>query len=213
MTLDFIFKTCTGHDTAYWAERGDLDWFNIYANGDDAGKGVLIANWNHFPHHDSVGWHETPTVAQQFNWNRGRKFQDLLERAGYHLEWSDQTSRCSHCNGCIAEGPDYYGDSAHYAILGECDLVCEACIRKDFVEEYLEGLENNPRAAVAIRGIDPASHGYAPVETGFENGLHPGQNDRPADIFKRLKDKYPRILFAIDSSGQFDARFSVWRAL
>lgn len=30
MTLDFVFRTMTGHDTAYWSERSELDWFNAW---------------------------------------------------------------------------------------------------------------------------------------------------------------------------------------
>lgn len=202
MTLDFVFKTCTGHDTTYWSERGDLDWYDAYADPHQgAGKGILTANWNEFPR---PGDHT-------FNWSaKGRKFGDILERMGYQLEWSDQTSRCDHCGGAIQEQPHCYGDTAHYAMLGECDTVCENCIRKDFTDEYLEGLEDNPRAAVNIAGINPANHGYVRLETGFENGFHPGQNDNPTAIYGRLCEKYSHILFTIDASGQFDVRFSVW---
>jgi hypothetical protein len=119
--------------------------------------------------------------------------------------------RCEHCNGCITEGPDYHGDTAHYAILGESDIVCEACIRKDFAQEYLEGLEDNPRQAVHVRGVDPAKFGYVQVARDFENGFHPGQSDDPVKIAKDLKSRgYSGILFSIDSSGQFDIRFSAF---
>src|ERR1700677_4096038 len=104
-SLDFIFKTCTGPDTAYWSERGDLEWFDKYADGSDAGKGVLTANWNHFPRSAASDSHRTDEgrQAQDFNWDRkrGGRFQDILESAGYQLEWSDQTGRCEHCYGCI----------------------------------------------------------------------------------------------------------------
>jgi hypothetical protein len=203
MTLDFVFKTCTGHDTAYWAEQGDLDWFDKYADPRrDAGKGVLVANWNEFPRKGD----------KQFNWSsKGRKFQSILEQMGYELDWSDQTSRCEHCNGAITEGPDYYGDTAHYAILGEC-VVCENCIRTDFTEEYLESLEDNPRRAVHIHGIDPTQHGYELLQDGFESGFHPGQNDSPEKIFRTLRDAgHTGLLFAITDSGQFDVRFAVYK--
>lgn len=141
MTLDFVFKTATGHDIGYWLDRGYLDMYSSYANGDDPGKGILTANWNHFPRQAASDSHRTAEgkAAQEFNWSRnpkgGARFQDILERMGYKLEWSDQTSRCDHCYGAVLEGPDYYGDSAHAAVLGDCSLVCESCIRKDFTEE------------------------------------------------------------------------------
>lgn len=202
MTLNGIFKMATGQTCEYWMERGELDWFDKYADPRrDSGKGVLTANWNEFPR---KGDHE-------YNWGKGRKFQDLLEKMGYQIEWSDQTTRCDHCYGCITTDADYYGDTAHYAILGECDAVCEHCIRTDFAEEYLEGLENNHRGAVNISGINPAEHGYELVEGEFESGFHPGQTDNPRAIFERLREKYDRLLFVIDGAGQFDVRFSIWR--
>jgi hypothetical protein len=202
MTLDYVFTKCTGHDTQYWYERGELDWFDKYANPrEDSRKGVLTANWNKFPRPDDHG----------FNWTRqGKKFGHILEAMGYNLEWSDQTSRCDHCNGCITDGPDYYGDSAHYAFLVECNVLCEHCIRANFAEEYLEGLENNPRIGMFINGIDPAEYGYEELESNFQNGFHPGQTDDPKKIFARLKGKYSRLLFVIDELGQFDVHFSVW---
>jgi hypothetical protein len=201
MTLDFVFKTCTGHDVYYWAERSELDWYDKYANPrQDAGKGVLAANWNEFPRRGD----------REFNWStKGRRFQDILERMGYELEWSDQTSRCNHCNGAIT---DYYGDTAHYAILGECDIVCEHCIRTDFAEEYLESLLDNPRRAVHISGIDPEKYGYRLLEDGFEAGWHPGQTDDPQKIYRMLRDAgHTGLLFAITDSGQFDVRFAVYK--
>jgi hypothetical protein len=203
MTLDFVFKMCTGQLPAYWLDRGALDWYDRYANPrNDAGKGVLVANWNEFPRPSN----------KEFNWStKGRKFQAILKSMGFHLEWMDQTSRCDHCYGAITEGPDYYGDTAHYAILKKCEFVCADCIRKDFVEEYLEGLENNPRTACHISGINPSQYGYTMIRDEYENGFHPGQTDNPKTIFNSLHERgFKRILFKIDGSGQFDVRFSVW---
>lgn len=214
MTLDFVFKTCTGYDCAYWSERGELDWYDHYADPrEDSGKGILIANWNHFPRTEASDSHRTEEgrKAQDFNWGKGRKFGDILERMGYHLEWSDQSARCEHCNGMIHTDAQCYGDTAHYALLGECTIVCEECIRKDFASEYLEGLEDNSSTACHIRGINPADYGYVQIQDGYESGWHPGQTDDPEKIARSLRERgYKRRLFKIDASGQFDTRFSVW---
>jgi len=207
---------CTGKSLEEWAESSDLDWYGEYADGSDAGKGVLTADWNHFPRFEAGTWPRTPEseAAQEFNWNRGRKFQDILEKMGYHLEWSDQTSRCEHCNGAITEGPDYYGDSAHYVVLGECDIVCARCIAEDFAQEYLEGLEDNPREAVNVRGVDPAAYGYTLIsEPGqYENGMHPGQTDNLVAILKALHAQGKTgIVFRISDIGQFDVTFETWQ--
>lgn len=217
MTLEFVFKTCVGKSPLDLMSTGDLDWYEKYANTrEDSGKGILVADWNNFPRMAASDSHrsEEGKTARDFNWGKGYKFQDILERMGYNLEWSDQTCRCDHCGGCIMSDISYYhGDTAHYAILGDCDSVCEDCIRKDFVEEYLEGLDNNPRTAVHIAGINPALYGYTEIECGFENGFHPGQTDDPQKIYKELRARgYDRILFEIFDRGQFDVHFCVWAA-
>ena len=215
MTADFVFKQMTGRTMAEWGESGELDWYSTYADPrEDAGKGILTANWNHFPRVAAGSYPRTAESesAQEFNWgSKGRRFQAILEEMGYNLEWSDQTDRCEHCGGCIHTDASCYGDTAHYAILNECEIVCEECIRKDYTEEYLETLTNNPHAAVNIRGINPAKHGYFQVETGFENGFHPGQTDDPKKISARLTELgYTGLLFTIDGAGQFDVRFTAW---
>ena len=111
MTISFVFKTMTGKTPEQWSEQGELDWFDKYANPrSDAGKGILTANWNHFPRAAASDSHRTTEgkAALEFNWGpKGRRFQRILEEMGYQLEWSDQTSRCDHCYGCITEVPDY----------------------------------------------------------------------------------------------------------
>ena len=214
MTIDGIFKLATGKTAEEWFQSGDLDWFEGYADGrGDGAKGVLVADWNHFPRTAAAAWPRTAEseAAQEFNWNKGRKFQDILERFGYDLDWSDQIGRCDDCNKAIRETPDSYCDMAHSAIIGECAQVCADCIRKNCAAEYLEGLEDNFNTAVAISGIDPTEHGYTLIKDGFESGFHRGQNDNPRTIGKRLHEQgYQRIIFKIDSTGQFDTRFSVY---
>lgn len=213
MTVDWVFRKCTGKDLDYWIDCAEVHWYRHYADPrEDSGKGVLTANWNHFPRSLARQSHISAEgkAAQDFNWGKGRKFQDILEHMGYHLEWNDQTDRCDHCDGCIQTSAHCYGDTAHYALLGS-DSVCEHCIRKDFAEEYLQGLEDNPRTALHIDGISLEEHGYERIQDGFENGFHPGQNDDPVKIYQDLhKQGYRRIVFAIDDAGQFDLKFSVW---
>lgn len=166
----------------------DFQWYGEYANPDyDSGIGVVVGNWNTTP----------------------RGFGSAVEAAGYVIDWEDEVSGCEGCNRAIHTTPSYYEDTPAYAIVRECEMLCFDCL-KDEAEEWLESLENNPRQAVNVRGIDPAEYGYVKVEGEFENGFHPGQDDKPADIYNRLHSKYSRLLFVIDSTGQFDIAFSVW---
>src|SRR5688572_13582179 len=112
MTLEFVFKQATGKTCDELSSAGILDWYSEYADGRDAGKGILAANWNHFPRLNAGSWPRTPEseTAQEYNWSRkGRRFGDILERMGYQLEWSDQVSRCDDCGGCIQTEPDCHG--------------------------------------------------------------------------------------------------------
>ena len=47
-------------------------------------------------------------------------------------------------------------------------------------------------------GIDPQDER---IEGDFENGSPPGMNDKPRDIYARLKERYARILPVVDRRG------------
>jgi hypothetical protein len=148
-------------------------------------KGILFANWNKF----------------------SREVTDILERAGYELEWSDEWSTCSDCGKALRTSPDSYGWQPSYFILHDCEFLCVDCIN---VEEYLETLEDNPRTALNDH-INPADYGYVKLEGDFESGLHPGQNSNPKLIFQRLHTAgHKRLLFNIDEQSQFYITFSIW---
>lgn len=150
-------------------------------------RGVLFANWNYFP----------------------SSIDDTLERAGFSIEWEDEWTTCEDCGRAVRTSPDCYGWQPSYALIDDCQIVCADCLAKDPIE-YLESLENHPTRALNMPAIDPAEYGYTIVEQGFENGFHPGQNDNPKEIYKRLHEKFPRLLFRVDDVGQFDIGFSIW---
>jgi len=155
----------------------------------DPAKGILFANWNYFP----------------------RGVADILENYGYEIEWSDEWDFCSDCNKAFRTSGNSYSWQPSYADL-DGSRICIECLQQD-PTEYLESLEDNPRRALNIDGIDPADYGYTMLEGEYENGWHPGQNDDPKAIYKNLRAegfKKP-LLFQIDSVGQFDISFVVWQ--
>lgn len=211
MTLDYIFKKCTGKTCDELSSESELIWYDKYADGRDSGSGILAANWNHFPKLNARESHRTSAgkSAQDYNWGKGRKFQDILERKGYQLEWSDQTDRCDDCGGCIQTSPDSWDWQPQYHVFSDGSIVCEACI-KESPSDYLDDCEDNPRRAV-WSWIDPAEHGYTLIESSFENGFHPDQNDNPESIYRALQDKgYSGILFQITDKEQFCIKFAVY---
>ena len=164
-------------------------------------------------HLEDLGW--APAYAEPgylkpkkailfFNWNEvGRRTFDLLEQYGFECEWEDEWTQCGGCGKALRTSPDSYSwQPSYFEIDGE--LTCIECTD---IEAYLETLEDNPRRAVNDH-IDPADYGYVKLEGDFENSFHPGQNDNPREIFKRLQAAgHKRLLFNISSVGQFDIRF------
>jgi hypothetical protein len=170
-----------------------LDYANGYAEPGytDPEKCVLFADWNPFD----------------------RKLTDLLERYGYACEWSDEWSTCEDCGKAVRTSPDSYGWGPSYVILNECSIVCVKCLldNDSAVEEYLKGMENRTSNAINI-DIDPARYGYVELQHGFESGFHPGQNDDPKAIMRKLREtgETRPLVCKIDDRGQFDIGFSVW---
>lgn len=167
----------------------EIDYANGYAEPgySDPDKCILFANWNEYP----------------------TRLADILERAGYAIEWSDEWSTCEDCGRAIRTSPDSYGWQASYVILNECEIVCNDCV--DW-QEYCDSLADNPRKAVPSR-VNPADYGYERLSDAgaFENGFHPGQTDDPAKILNTLHAQGKTgILFRISGVGQFDVSFETW---
>lgn len=166
----------------------DLSHYSEYANNDSCGeKGILSGDWN----------------------NVSRDVQNLLERAGYTLDWCDAVCSCGGCGKAIQTQPSHYGWKPEY-VVGDGDILCESCVEDD-PEDMLADLRGNADKALTLDNIDLSEHGYARVERTFENGWHGGQDDSPRAIAKWLREHgIEDFVFEIDSVGQFDMRFSVW---
>lgn len=149
------------------------------------GKGIVFANWNTFP----------------------RGLDDILERAGYAVEWSDEWSTCDDCGRAVRTSGNSYGWQASYQLVNDCEIVCNDCI--DWAER-LEAIEDDPTQAVP-RACDPAEHGYHRISE-HESGWHPGQTDDPRVILKALHTAGKKgIVFRVSDVGQFDVHFETWQ--
>ncbi len=169
----------------------NIQWSNGYAERgySDPDKAILFGNWNHV----------------------SRRVQDILERAGFKLEWEDEWMTCGNCGKAVRSSADSYGWQPSYVIENECEITCIKCLNGN-AESYLESLENDPKTALNVGfGIDPIQYGYQLIRADFENGFHSGQTDDPKKIYKELRaEGYDRILFEINSVGQFDMHFRAW---
>lgn len=135
-----------------------------------------------------------------------------LDRVGYEFEWCDEWQACDNCYGLVRISPDCYGWQQHFYRPDDCTCVCGECVLNDETEtnNYLEWLEGNCKRAVTFN-LDLAKCGYVKVKDDFEHGLHHGQDADPKLIAAALlKAGAGRFIFSIDSTGQFDFKFSVW---
>jgi hypothetical protein len=175
-------------------EIENLTWYQDYAEPGyslrhDA-KGILAANWNYF--------------------HRG--VDDLLERAGFETEWSDEWTACDDCGKAVRTSGDCYSWQRFYAMTGrhECDTICFNCI--DW-KDYLKEVEDNASMAVPRR-CNPAEHGYVRVSQPreYENGWREGMHDNPKAILAKLHAKgEDRIIFRIPETSQFYIKFETWQ--
>lgn len=154
----------------------------------DPARGILLGNWNEY----------------------SRRATDLLQRAGYAIEWEDEWTECGNCARAIRTSPTSYRWQPAYVQYQDGEILCLECAD---IGDYLRELEDNPRrCCFAI--VDPAEHGYVRVseEGEYENGLHPGQDDNPGEILEGLHAQgITGVVFRVPSTGQFDINFETWR--
>lgn len=164
------------------------------------GAGIYFSNWNAAGPYDKPGERD----------NTMGRVANLLEKVGADIQWEDEWTTCSQCGRAVRTQQDSYGWKRSF-VEGDGELACLRCVEED-PEPYLEEFEGKSNRAWTLDSIDPAEHGYVLIEDGFENGWHPGQNDNPQEIADKLRAQgIERFLFVVDSVGQFDLGFSVWR--
>ena len=128
--------------------------------------------------------------------------------------FSDEYSVCEHCNKAFRTSPDSYSWVANYWI-GDGFIICEDCVRKDYSEEYLESLENNPNTANTILSDDEIKKaGYKKIVADCESGWC-GRCDDPEKMLEQEKksNKDGRYLFSISGTGQFHTDFDMWEKI
>jgi len=158
------------------------------------------------------GYEDKPTFLANWNENKLSKFAKAVEHGSdVELEWDDEWSSCTECHkGFRISGNRYGWVKYAHLFTDECEEVCGDCIKKD-PDEYLEDLVNNPnKAEVFDLGLDTL--GYSKVNGTFESGWHPGQDDQPEEILKKIERIDPdcSVIFKVASVGQFDVTFEAW---
>ena len=169
---------------------------------DNSEMPILFADWN-----SETRWNKET--------NKSETISDIMpllakfaEAIGCSIEWEDEWAICE-CNKAFRTSPDSYGWTMYGTMDGE--YICGDCVQED-PEAYFEEISGNPRRAITIAGVDATEHGYVKINSdSFEHGLYGGQDSSPDAIAETLRSaEIEDFLFSIDSSGQFDLKFSVF---
>ena len=174
-------------------ELGYIEWAAEYGEPgyDQPKRGILFANWNYFP----------------------RGIDDILERAGYAIEWSDEWLIAHETGKAYRHSPNSYSWKPYFVMTDYGDVIGGDEIESgDQLEWYVnEYLLNEPRRC-NVFDIDLAALGFVPESGDYETGFHPGQTDDPRKVFAQIRKERPNsdVVFSLDDKGQFDTRWSAW---
>lgn len=165
----------------------------------DPEKGIVFGNWN-----PVCGFDKTKAEQRR---DPVTKLARVLEANGFELEWEDEWTTCGDCGKAIRERADSYHWTAYFRILNDCELICLDCLDP---EEYLASIEDDSDKACPSEW-NPEEYGYVKFNGDFETGFHPGQNDSPSDILKKMHELgLSRVVFKIAGVGQFDCRWQAY---
>lgn len=143
------------------------------------------------------------------SWPIYGKVEDLLHKLDYECYFDDDYILCDDCYKYVATYPGYYGDM-ELPTIDDNEVTCPDCTRNN-PESYIDSLVNDPdRANHLLSDEQLQEAGFKLVQSGFEIGLHSGQNDQPVIIFGQFNKQFDELLFSIDRTGQFDTHFSLW---
>ncbi len=188
MKIGSILELCERH-----VRHGEVDYAPQYGEPgyNEAKAGILFADWNNAP----------------------RWLTEGLERRGFDLEWSDEWTIAYETGKAYRTSPNGWGWTPYYVFTDNGDVIGGDEIESgDQAEWYIEYLLNDPTRCNLFRGLDLTQYGFKQAFADLETGFHPGQNDKPADLFRKAQAEYPDhdVVFQLDDTGQFDCRWSVW---
>jgi len=190
------------------------------ATGDENGDGYIVTNMG-------IGFSEPGYDGEEWvtgNWNPRRfprdgeppltneeslpsRLADALEKLGVETLWLDEWEPCHECYKAVRTVENSYSWLPSY-INVEGTFLCMNCATFDDVEDEAV---NNHNYAVP-RQFDLSAEGFTRYnDLYYESGWHPGQNDNPEVLKAQAQDEgWEDVVFQLDSTGQFDMRFSMW---
>jgi len=139
---------------------------------------------------------------------------DRLAAQGVQFEWCDEWIVDHENDKAYRTEPDSYSWQPSYVMTEDCELLTP----DDDIDSWIEWAANDTGRCIpsaVYTGSDVEAAGFTKHNGQFENGWHPGQSDDPATIDAAIRGLYGDdidVVFALDSTGQFDIAFSAyWR--
>lgn len=171
---------------------------------------IVLGNWNTRDKYDPT--RETPLTKDE---TLPARLARVLERVGAEVEWLDEWTSCSECYRAIRTKPDSYGWKPEFAWLGDCDIVCSACLLEDVAGSIdAGGYVNDPTRAItwcSDAELERAGWTQWAPDRILENGWHPGQDDDPAKVLEEIRrETSADVVFRIQDAGQFDVKFRAY---
>ena len=145
-------------------------------------------------------------------YNRGTDddcFEWVCDELGCEWDFSDNFFICDECRQPV---PYESGGTVNYWITSHGDRICEECIKKDYREDYVESLIDNPDSANVFLSEDELNAmGWTKLDENYEDGYY-GQEDDPKTILKKIKADKPdcRVIFSIDYCNPFAIGFVIY---
>ena len=193
-----------------WLEEnqgsGDVRWAPGYAEPgyDDAKHGVVLANWNNFDKRIEV-------ADDSGHVHSSGKPDQLLEMAGYRIEWSDEWTDCCECNKIVRTVPDSYFWTPCYFWASECEIQCKACALADMDAYAAWIMEKQPNR------LDPLNlpwheHGWSELPSKFWYVLGITGNGVEPPTVHKAGEMDEAVLFVIvkDTDIRNDHQYAVW---
>lgn len=153
-------------------------------------------------------------VSGTWRGDLGNRLWKALERIGVECANSDEVDRCYDCGKMIETRATHYGWQARYLTDDEGQRVCFDCldVSDDEVLDEFGYIDNPEKAIPDVLARHLPEWGWAPYNGTYENGWHPGQDDKPTEIFDKIKEKKPEVsvVFRLDEVSQFYIRFTAW---
>lgn len=200
-------------------------------------KEVVAADWNGPSSYINDKWDWENTGCNFVLTEHGKRRQKMKKLANFFekmcpefsLEWEDEWMGCSECGKAVRSSPDSYcWEPSYVSIFDNMETICRECW-KDNIEEIIEDYKSDYHHGFSNKALPSdfceilESQGFTcwqekrPWESEescarYETGFHPGQNDDPKTVFKKIMEDDKRwiVVFVITSRGQFDINWSAF---